>query len=324
MQALSQSTSNSKPSALMRSFGNFRETLGNLHCCLRKGFRVRAMIRQQNRIYEFGPFRLVVAERLLLRDGETIPLQPKAFDLLLVLVQNHGHLMEKDELLKVVWPDAIVEEVNLANNISILRRALSETRQQFIKTVPKRGYRFVMSVKETVSLSGSREAVIEGRREPSTDRVHVGREQERAQLYEGFASAAAGKGLLLCVAGEPGIGKTTLVEDFLGELGSSNQPCLIAHGRCSERLAGTASYLPWLEVLDGLLRSTDQTAQGETAAFITEFVAQAMRRLAPTWYALVVPPGLDDSLKPLPSERAASQERMKHELGALLRTISNE
>ncbi len=103
-----------------------------------------------NHIYEFGPFRLDVAERMLLRDGAAIPLQPKAFDLLLVLVQNHGHLLEKDELLKTVWPDTIVEEVNLANNISTLRKALGEggNGQQFIETVPRRGYRFVAPVRE--------------------------------------------------------------------------------------------------------------------------------------------------------------------------------
>jgi DNA-binding winged helix-turn-helix (wHTH) protein len=103
---------------------------------------------QPNRIYEFGPFRLDVAERMLLRDGEAIPLQPKAFDLLLVLVEHHGHLLEKDELLKTVWPDTIVEEVNLANNVSILRKALGEGSdgQQFIETVPRRGYRFVAPV----------------------------------------------------------------------------------------------------------------------------------------------------------------------------------
>ncbi|MGH9782812.1 MAG: winged helix-turn-helix domain-containing protein, partial [Terriglobia bacterium] len=97
------------------------------------------MILQPNHIYEFGPFRLDVAERMLLRDGENISLQPKAFDLLHVLVEHHGHLLEKDELLQAVWPDTIVEEVNLANNISVLRKALGEegNGQRFIETVPR-------------------------------------------------------------------------------------------------------------------------------------------------------------------------------------------
>jgi DNA-binding winged helix-turn-helix (wHTH) protein len=108
------------------------------------------MSHHPNHLYEFGPFRLDIAERMLLRDGEAIPLQPKAFDLLRVLVEHHGHLLEKDELLKVVWPGAIVEEVNLANNISVLRKALGEdgNGQRFIETVPRRGYRFVAGVRQ--------------------------------------------------------------------------------------------------------------------------------------------------------------------------------
>src|SRR5262245_25418639 len=111
----------------------------------------RVMSQQPNHIYEFGSFRLDVAERMLLREGEAIPLQLKAFDLLHVLVEHHGHLLEKDELLNVVWPDTIVEEVNLANNISVLRKALGEdgNGQRFIETVPRRGYRFVFGVRQT-------------------------------------------------------------------------------------------------------------------------------------------------------------------------------
>jgi DNA-binding winged helix-turn-helix (wHTH) protein len=105
---------------------------------------------QTKRIYEFGPFRLDTAEHLLLRDGRAVPLTPKAFDLLLALVDRHGHLLEKDELLKKVWPDTFVEEANLASNISQLRKALGdgENGQRYIETAPKRGYRFVASVKK--------------------------------------------------------------------------------------------------------------------------------------------------------------------------------
>jgi Tol biopolymer transport system component/DNA-binding winged helix-turn-helix (wHTH) protein len=109
-----------------------------------------AMSQQSQLIYEFGPFRLDAAEHFLLRDGEAVPLTPKAFDLLLALVERHGHLLEKEELLKKVWPDTFVEEANLASNISQLRKALGdgENGQRYIETVPKRGYRFVASMKE--------------------------------------------------------------------------------------------------------------------------------------------------------------------------------
>src|SRR6185503_13565867 len=101
-------------------------------------------------LYEFGPFRLEPAEHLLLRDGQVIPLPPKVFDTLLVLVQSSGHLVDKDELLRRVWPDTFVEEGNLTKNIFALRKILEGGREneKFIETVPKRGYRFVAPVTE--------------------------------------------------------------------------------------------------------------------------------------------------------------------------------
>ena len=103
--------------------------------------------------YEFGPFQLDTAERLLLRDGEEVSLTPKVFDLLLVLVKNRGHIFEKDELMKAIWPDAVVEETNLTRNISTLRKALGESSDahSYIETIPWRGYRFVASVKEVTN-----------------------------------------------------------------------------------------------------------------------------------------------------------------------------
>lgn len=107
-----------------------------------------AMSRQARHLYEFGPFQIDAAERLLLRDGETVPLTPKAFDLLLVLVENRGHLLEKDELMQRLWPDTFVEETNLSNNISLLRKALGDDagEHRYIETVPRRGYRFIAGV----------------------------------------------------------------------------------------------------------------------------------------------------------------------------------
>ncbi len=101
-------------------------------------------------LYEFGPFRLDTAERLLLRVVEVVPLTPKAFDLLLVLVERHGHLVEKEELMKTVWPDSFVEEANLSYTVSAIRKALGNGAegQRYIETVPKRGYRFVAPVRE--------------------------------------------------------------------------------------------------------------------------------------------------------------------------------
>lgn len=108
------------------------------------------MSKQAKHVYGFGPFRLDRAERLLLRDGQVVPLKGKAFDILLVLVENRGHLLEKEELMKRVWPDAFIEEANLTVYISSLRKALGEgsNGHQYIETVPKHGYRFIAEVRE--------------------------------------------------------------------------------------------------------------------------------------------------------------------------------
>jgi len=100
--------------------------------------------------YSFGPFRLVPSEHLLLREDKPISLAPKAYELLLALVKRHGHLVTRDELMREIWPDSFVEEINLTVNISLLRKALGEQPdgRQYIATVPKRGYRFDAAVGE--------------------------------------------------------------------------------------------------------------------------------------------------------------------------------
>jgi tetratricopeptide (TPR) repeat protein/DNA-binding winged helix-turn-helix (wHTH) protein len=97
--------------------------------------------------YEFGPFRLDATDHQLSREGVPLPLTPKALDTLLILVQNSGRTLEKDELMKAVWPDTIVEENNLTQNVSSLRRVMGQD-FPFIQTMPRRGYRFVAEVKE--------------------------------------------------------------------------------------------------------------------------------------------------------------------------------
>jgi len=100
--------------------------------------------------YSFREFRLDVAERKLLRANESVPLMPKVFDVLAVLVERSGHLVEKDELLRIVWEDAFVEESNVARVVHALRKTLGEDAEhKFIETIPKRGYRFVAEVEKT-------------------------------------------------------------------------------------------------------------------------------------------------------------------------------
>ncbi|AHG87785.1 protein kinase [Gemmatirosa kalamazoonensis] len=151
------------------------------------------------------------------------------------------------------------------------------------------------------------------RRDAPSERHTVGRDGERAALRQAMADAERGHGALLSVAGEPGIGKTTLVEAFLAEVASATRPCRIARGRCSERLAGTEAYLPILEALDAMLRGAGAST-----------VAALMRRHAPTWYLQLAPAAAEDSSegRALMSVQASSQERLKRELGTFLDELS--
>jgi pentatricopeptide repeat protein len=127
------------------------------------------MTLQAKHFYAFGPFRLDSEKRVLVRDGTPVPLAPKAAEALLVLVENAGRLVDKDDLMKRVWPDAFVEEGNLNKNIFFLRKALGEWDggREYIETVPKRGYRFVAPVSEVTHA----EAVPHPQPSPSTSLI---------------------------------------------------------------------------------------------------------------------------------------------------------
>jgi hypothetical protein len=133
--------------------------------------------------------------------------------------------------------------------------------------------------------------------------VVVGRARDLAGIQAAYAEVCQGRGLLVCVAGEPGIGKTTLVESALAALGDSDEPPVVARGRCSERLAGTEAYLP---VLDALEAALDHDAGGPLATLLD--------RSAPSWAALL---GRRDAAAGL-----ASQERLKREMATLLERAS--
>ena len=107
------------------------------------------MFWQATTSYEFGPFRVDGRERRLLRDGQDVPLTPKVFDVLLVLVKNSGRIVSKDDVMELVWPNTAVEEGNVARNISTLRKALGEgpNERNYVETIPWRGYRFVANVR---------------------------------------------------------------------------------------------------------------------------------------------------------------------------------
>lgn len=118
------------------------------------------MSAQEKQLYEFGPFRLDPVKRRLLRDGEPVQLTPKAFETLLALVQQSGKTVEKDDLMRRVWPGAVVEENNLNQNITALRKCLGDSRQEsrYIATIPGLGYRFVAEVKSVAEVKAAPDA----------------------------------------------------------------------------------------------------------------------------------------------------------------------
>ncbi|MBL8186748.1 MAG: winged helix-turn-helix domain-containing protein, partial [Acidobacteria bacterium] len=110
--------------------------------------------------FEFGPYRFDVRDQLLFKNGEEVHLTPKVAEILLLLLKQHGHLVEKEELMHEVWLDAIVEENNLTRNISTLRKILQAEPEagEYIETIPRRGYRFITAVKEVHESFSSTEA----------------------------------------------------------------------------------------------------------------------------------------------------------------------
>jgi tRNA A-37 threonylcarbamoyl transferase component Bud32/tetratricopeptide (TPR) repeat protein len=143
-------------------------------------------------------------------------------------------------------------------------------------------------------------------------RTTVGREAERTALHRAFGKAARGDSRIVAVTGEPGIGKSSLTDDFLGEVTYGPERPVVARGRCSERLAGAEAYLPVLEALEHLLRHGSGLS-----------VDPLMRAVAPTWYLQVATRSEHASVAELrEAAPAASQERLKRELGALLAELS--
>src|SRR5262245_22683001 len=114
------------------------------------------MALQDNHLYEFESFVLDAGRGILFKDGAIVRLNPKAFETLLVLVQHALEVVEKDQLLKEIWPDSFVEEGSLSRNIHELRRALGDdsSEPRYIRSIPKRGYRFVPPVKVTAVDTG--------------------------------------------------------------------------------------------------------------------------------------------------------------------------
>ena len=187
-------------------------------------------------------------------------LAPRAFAVLRHLVEHPGRLITKDELLTTVWRDTIVSDAALASGIRDLRRALRDSSgaPRYIQTVHRRGFRFIGPVTRPPSTAAAPRAVARAIA-PAIPSSHaaptlVGREPQRARLHARLATALGGQRQLVFVTGEPGIGKTALVEAFLAEAGDTNA-LRVGHGQCVEQYGAGEAYLPVLEALGRLGRA---------------------------------------------------------------------
>jgi predicted ATPase/DNA-binding winged helix-turn-helix (wHTH) protein len=247
--------------------------------------------------------RLDLTNVCLWRGAQQIPLRPKTFAVLRCLLAHRGQLVTKAALLDAVWPEITVNDVALMICIRELRQALGDDPKapRFIETLHRRGYRFVGDLPMTAHLSGSPQSPVRSPVPP------VGREAELTRLHAWLATALRGVRQVGFVTGEAGLGKTTLVEAFVAELGTQG-PLWIGHGQCVEHYGAGEPYLPVLEALERLCRGPG----GQ------ELVA-LLGQQAPTW--LVQMPGLVRAADLETLRRrivGATRERMLRELAAAL------
>jgi predicted ATPase len=234
-----------------------------------------------------------------------VKLAPKALALLGFLLERAGDVITKDEVVRAVWPDTFVSDSALTSCIRELRKALQDDARQprYIETLHRRGYRFIAR-----ALCASTEAPPPGPgrqwavRSPASAPL-VGREPELQQLHRWLAGACNGEQQIVFVTGEPGIGKTTLVEAFLTQVAATT-PIRIGRGQCVDHYGAGEAYLPVLDALTRLCREPNGDA-----------VVRVLAQHAPTW--LVQMPSLVSTRELRGLQRraqAAMQERMLREL----------
>ncbi len=228
-------------------------------------------------IVEFAPFRLDLVDERLWCGHEVLPLTPKAFAVLRCLVVHPGQLVTKDTLLDTVWPETAISESTLTGCIWELRQALGDAARtpHYIETVHGRGYRFIAPITEPASPETWQGD--EGKPPPVTSiaalhtALFVGREGELTQLQQWYATARQGQRQIGLIVGEPGIGKTALVDAFITQV-TAHAPVWVAHGQCIEQYGAGEPYLPLLEALGRLCRGSDG-----------DEVVVVLRQVAPSW-----------------------------------------
>src|SRR5262245_26563335 len=193
----------------------------------------------------FDCFELDERQARLMRDGRAIALPPKAFSVLCALGRQPGQLVSKAALLDAVWGHQYVSDSVLKTTISELRAALGDDARapRYIETASRRGYRFVAALGAAAATPAAEVAPVV----PRVDAPElIGRQQALQQLHALWQHAQAGRRQVTWIAGEAGIGKTTLMEHFVARLGPD---AAVAHGQCVEQHGAGEPYLPVLEAL---------------------------------------------------------------------------
>lgn len=260
--------------------------------------------------------RIEVANEWAWCGAQRLRLTPRTFAVLRHLVEHQGRLITKDELFTTVWRDAIVSDAALASCIRDLRKALGDSSgaPRYIQTVHRRGFRFIGPIPSPTGVRpGSSPPARDFPCSSNAPPALVGREAELAGLRARLAKALSGQRQLVFVTGEPGIGKTALVETFLAEVGAAGT-LRIGCGQCVEQYGAGEPYLPVLEALGRLGR-----AEGGKR------LVQTLKQHAPTW--LVQLPGLlSDREVEAVQRRAqgATGDRMRRELVEALDALTQE
>ncbi|MBX3606393.1 MAG: AAA family ATPase [Piscinibacter sp.] len=259
----------------------------------------------------FGDFQLDEGNARLTRGGAPVELQPKAFEVLCALLRTPGQLVLKDTLLDGVWGHRHVSESVLKSVINQLRNALGDDARQprFIETAARRGYRFIAALQGPAGPAAALEsvpaAVVDAPAAAEAERL-IARARALALLHESLGLAARGQRQLVLVAGEAGIGKSTLIDRFVSALAGTAWRRAV--GQCVEHYGSAEPYMPLLEALNLWCRDADGAA-----------LVELMRRVAPTW--LVQLPWFvgEEDRRTLQREVAgATQDRMLREFGELL------
>jgi DNA-binding winged helix-turn-helix (wHTH) protein/predicted ATPase len=264
----------------------------------------------------FGGFRLDISNAQLWRGRQEIALRPKAFAVLAHLVEHAGQLVTKPQLLDAVWPKTFVTDAVLKDCVRQLRDALSDDARapRFIETVQRRGYRFVAQVSKEPAVShlpGLRPLPIRDSTAPLAATV-LGRESELARLNGWLERALGGDRQVVFVTGEPGIGKTTIVNAVWSE--AALRGMWVARGQCLEHYGAGEAYLPVLDGLSRLGRSPDR-----------ERLIELLRRHAPSWLlelsSLISAPERDALRQQV---IASTRERMLREMADAIEVITAE